>query len=155
MTALNNDVMRNLFISILLIVPNLCLAQAYSTTYEHNAFLVKDVDRAAAFYLDILQLEEIEVPGAPETRRWFSLGGSLQLHLIEGDNSRLIHDKSVHMACRTSNLDALMAELRKRNYPFESWQGEKNTFNVRADGIHQIYLQDPDGYWLEINDTPR
>jgi len=23
----------------------------------------------------------------------------------------------------------------------------------RVDGVHQIYLKDPDGYWLEINDA--
>jgi lactoylglutathione lyase len=147
--------MKRLFICCFLILPGLCFAQDYTINFEHNAFLVRDVDKAASFYLDILKLQEIEVPGAPETRRWFSLGGSLQLHLIEGDNAHIVHDKSVHMACRTSDLSALISELRKRNYPFESWQGEKNNFNVRADGIRQIYLQDPDGYWLEINDTSR
>jgi lactoylglutathione lyase len=25
-------------------------------------------------------------------------------------------------------------------------------FRSRIDGVHQIWLQDPDGYWIEIND---
>ena len=128
-------------------------AQDHSVVFEHNAFLVADVNRSAEFYSDVLGLREISVPDAPETRRWFSLGDPLQLHLIEGQNGNLVHIKSVHMAVRTTDLDVLMKVLRSRNYPFESWQGDKNTFNVRADGIRQIYLQDPDGYWIEINDT--
>jgi len=24
---------------------------------------------------------------------------------------------------------------------------------VRPDGVRQIYFQDPDGYWLEVNDS--
>jgi len=24
---------------------------------------------------------------------------------------------------------------------------------TRPDGVHQIWFQDPDGYWLEINDV--
>jgi len=139
----------------LLMLPYISIAQQYETTYEHNAFLVSDVNASADCCRSVLRLTEIEVPDAPETRRWFSLGGSLQLHLIQGDNSSYVPDKSIHLACRTSDLGAMIEELRKRNYPFESWQGEKNTFNVRGDGIRQIYLQDPDGYWLEINDTAR
>jgi lactoylglutathione lyase len=23
----------------------------------------------------------------------------------------------------------------------------------RPDGVHQVYLQDPDGYWIEVNDN--
>ncbi|RYF13836.1 MAG: VOC family protein, partial [Flavobacteriales bacterium] len=24
---------------------------------------------------------------------------------------------------------------------------------LRPDGIHQLYLQDPDGHWIEVNDA--
>jgi len=34
---------------------------------------------------------------------------------------------------------------------YSDWQGKPNTINARADGIKQIYLQDPDGYWIEVN----
>ena len=26
------------------------------------------------------------------------------------------------------------------------------TSPVRPDGVHQLYFQDPDGYWIEVND---
>lgn len=46
-----------------------------------------------------------------------------------------------------------MEFLRSKNVKFENWPGEANTTNTRPDGIKQIYLQDPDGYWIEINDN--
>jgi lactoylglutathione lyase len=30
--------------------------------------------------------------------------------------------------------------------------GRKTCGDNRVDGIKQIYLQDPDGYWIEVND---
>jgi lactoylglutathione lyase len=26
-----------------------------------------------------------------------------------------------------------------------------NKINIRADGVKQIFFQDPDGYWIEVN----
>ncbi len=130
-------------------------AQDFTITYEHNALLVKDVIKSAAFYREIMGLKSIPVPDAPEVRQWFSIGNGLQLHLIQGDNSSMVPNKSIHIAYRTSDLDALIAVLKEHSHTFYSWQGDKNVFNVRADGIRQIYLQDPDGYWIEINDTPK
>jgi hypothetical protein len=46
-----------------------------------------------------------------------------------------------------------MEHLEASNVPFENWPGEAGTTNSRPDGIKQIYLQDPDGYWIEVNDN--
>jgi hypothetical protein len=42
--------------------------------------------------------------------------------------------------------------LLKDQWPFEDVAGNKNKITTRVDGVHQIWLQDPDGYWIEIND---
>ncbi len=34
---------------------------------------------------------------------------------------------------------------------FDDWTGKKNRIQHRSDGVDQIYIQDPDGYWIEIN----
>ena len=34
---------------------------------------------------------------------------------------------------------------------YSDWPGKSNTVNVRPDGVKQIYLQDPDNYWIEVN----
>jgi len=41
--------------------------------------------------------------------------------------------------------------LEKNNIAYEDWAGTKNSITNRKDGVRQIYLQDPEGYWLEIN----
>ena len=36
---------------------------------------------------------------------------------------------------------------------YENWAGEKSAVTKRVDGVQQIYFQDPDGYWIEVNDA--
>ena len=43
--------------------------------------------------------------------------------------------------------------LTEKGVPFENWNGEKSKLNRHAIGFQQIYLRDPDGYWIEINDV--
>lgn len=119
---------------------------------DHDAILVKDVAASAKFYSEILGLKEIPNGGLPDHIRWFELGEKVQIHLIESEDLPEKH-KGVHMALNTSNLPELMDFLRSKNVSFENWLGEKDTTNTRPDGIKQIYLQDPDGYWIEINDN--
>ena len=42
--------------------------------------------------------------------------------------------------------------LAKLKIPYEDWPGGQNKITIRADGIRQIYIRDPNGYWIEIND---
>ena len=45
-----------------------------------------------------------------------------------------------------------MGLLKEKNVYFESWNGKKNSFEKRWDGVKQIYFQDPEGNWIEINE---
>ncbi|MDR5591935.1 VOC family protein [Christiangramia sp. SM2212] len=119
---------------------------------DHDAILVKDLDASAKFYSEILGLKEIPNGGLPDHIRWFELAEKVQIHLIESEDVPEKH-KGVHMALNTSKLSELMEFLKSEKVPFENWTGEKETTNTRPDGIKQIYLQDPDGYWIEINDN--
>lgn len=119
---------------------------------DHDAIQVKDVDASAKFYAEILGLKEIPNGGLPDHIRWFEFGNKVQLHVIESKDLPEKH-KGVHMALSTSKLEALMDLLKKKKVPFENWSGEKDITNTRPDGIKQIYLQDPDGYWIEVNDN--
>ena len=117
---------------------------------DHDAILVQDVNASAKFYGELLGLKEIPNGGLPDHIRWFQLGDKIQLHLIESDELPEKH-KGFHMALNTSDLEKFMLFLKEKEIPFENWSGEANTTNTRPDGIKQIYLQDPDGYWIEIN----
>lgn len=49
-------------------------------------------------------------------------------------------------------MERFIENLKAKDYPFESWGGVKGEVTNRVDGVKQIYIRDPDGYWLEIND---
>jgi len=51
------------------------------------------------------------------------------------------------------SVEAFIPGLKKNNIPYENWAGEKSDVTLRVDGVKQIYFQDPDGYWIEINDA--
>lgn len=93
----------------------------------------------------------METPkGIPNTIRWFYLSDKTQIHLIQ--SKELIRmPKGIHISFATENLDAFIKHLKERNIPFENWYGVSKTTNMRGDNVEQIYFQDPDGYWIEIN----
>jgi len=35
---------------------------------------------------------------------------------------------------------------------YSDWLEAPYKVHIRKDGIRQIYFQDPDGYWIEVND---
>lgn len=146
--------MQRLFTLIFILqFPTMMNAQnIFEIHKDHDAILVEDVDASAKFYSEILGLKEIPNGGLPEHIRWFELSNDVQIHLIESTDLPQKH-KGVHMALNTPRLEELMDFLKKKNIPFENWSGEKGITNTRPDGIKQIYFQDPDGYWIEINDN--
>lgn len=119
---------------------------------DHDAIQVSDLEISAEFYKNIMGLKEIPNGGLPEHIRWFQLSDKTQLHIIENKEEIKKH-KGVHMAVNTDLLPAFMVHLRNNNIHFENWPGEAGTTNTRPDGIKQIYFQDPDGYWIEVNDN--
>jgi catechol 2,3-dioxygenase-like lactoylglutathione lyase family enzyme len=84
--------------------------------------------------------------------QWFSLGGNQPLHLIQTEGE-VIHNKTVHIALRLSHFEAFTDYLHGKKIPFSNGPGAPNTVSARVDGVRQIYLQDPDGYWIEINNA--
>lgn len=117
---------------------------------DHDALQVSNLEASADFYGKILGLKEIPNGGLGDHIRWFQLNDRVQIHLIES-GEEIAKYKGVHMALNTSNLEQFMDFLRKNEVHFENWDGEANTTNTRPDGVKQIYFQDPDGYWIEVN----
>ena len=143
----------NIFIVILLCISLSSFSQSFNLKYDHTALLVSNLDESAAFYTNILQLKEIETPGNNPILRWFSLGNNHQLHLIKLENDGVKLHKAIHFSLNTTNYDAFLKHLDYKKINYTNWPGDSKTPNVRADGVRQIYLQDPDGHWIEINDA--
>ncbi|WP_324720374.1 VOC family protein [Salinimicrobium sp. HB62] len=124
---------------------------AYSLSFNHIALSVKDVDESVEFYQKLLKLEEIKNTASDSKTRWLSLNEEKQLHLIPRPDSEIKINKAVHFALSTPNLDPIISKLEKLKIEFYDWKDNRNKIHVRKDGIKQIYFQDPNGYWIEIN----
>lgn len=118
---------------------------------NHIAVYVENIEESGAFYREVLGLEETEEPFKDGLHLWFNLG-KITLHLIAGLSENLIFKKRNHLCLSVADMDGFMDRLKEAGIPFESSKGVKQAANVRPDGIRQIYLQDPTGYWIEIND---
>lgn len=84
--------------------------------------------------------------------RWFGIGGVTALHITEGDFGDTRLNKQTHFALCVDDFDGFVAELRAEGVKFWSWSENTGEVTSRPDGFHQIYLADPDGYWVEVND---
>lgn len=124
---------------------------SFHFAYNHLALSVRDVDRAAEFYMNVLKLPEIINRSKIEGVRWFSFADGLELHLISTIKENVTINKALHLALSTSNFDAFVKTLDAKRIAYSDWPGNPNKVNLRADGIKQIFFQDPDGYWIEVN----
>ncbi|MFZ1229702.1 MAG: VOC family protein, partial [Saprospiraceae bacterium] len=75
----------------------------------------------------------------------------IELHLISTIKERVKINKAVHFALSTKDFDKFIQNLDGKKIPYSDWPGTPQKINVRADGIRQVFLQDPDGYWIEVN----
>lgn len=119
---------------------------------NHIAVHVSNLNSSKEFYQKIVGLTEIEEPFKDNLHAWYDIGGGAALHIIEAANVPTQISKVNHLCFSMKDMDGFIKTLQETNYPFESWVGEKSKVTVRVDGIRQIYIQDPDGMWLEIND---
>jgi len=142
-----------LFLPLLLSLNGLMRAQdtSFKFSVNHLALSVKDVNRSAEFYMKVLKLPEIVNRSKIEGVRWFLLGDGRELHLISVIKETVTINKALHLGLSTANFDNFMKYFKELKIPYSDWPGKPNTVNIRADGVKQIFFQDPDGYWIEIN----
>lgn len=143
----------SLFLVVISLIGVLRAQEANNTffTFNHLALSVNDVNRSAEFYKDVLGLEEITNRTKMEGIRWFALGEEKELHLISILKESVTINKAVHFALTTPDFDAFIKTLETRKITYSDWPGTEGKINIRADGIRQIFFQDPNGYWIEVN----
>lgn len=126
-------------------------AQKKAPVLNHVALYVVDLKKSAAFYQNIIQIDTVPEPFHDGKHAWFKVGEYSTLHIIEGAKEPVVQDKSHHMCFSVPSLEEFIARLEKEKIYYTNLKGDGKTPNVRVDGVKQIYLKDPDGYWLEIN----
>jgi catechol 2,3-dioxygenase-like lactoylglutathione lyase family enzyme len=110
---------------------------------QHCSLVVQNLERAAAFYRDILGLTEIEIPSTFKPAglqvRWFRLG-SQQIHILLGTENQALSQQ--HMALQVDNAQAARSWMKEKGIEIEE--------AVLIPGADRFFLRDPDGNLIEI-----
>ncbi|WP_317047663.1 VOC family protein [Pseudotamlana agarivorans] len=131
---------------------NMQALQMFTFSINHIALSVKDVDKSVEFYKKVLDLQEIKNTASNSKTRWLLLGEGKQLHLIPRPDAEIKTNKAVHFALATTNIEAFITHLEKLKIDYSDWIDTPNKDYIRKDGIKQVYFQDLNGYWIEVND---
>ena len=121
-----------------------------SYAFDHVALSVSDVVVSASFYEALFGMTNIIDRDPIDGVRWLSMPGGGELHLLAVVEGEVTTNQAVHLAIKTVNFDALMAKIVEMNVEYTTWLGEGPGVTERDDGTRQIYLKDPDGYWIEV-----
>ncbi|MEY4812490.1 MAG: hypothetical protein RLZZ462_1363 [Bacteroidota bacterium] len=127
-------------------------AQQSKAHINHTAIYVVDIQKTGDFYSNIIGLDTVPEPFHDGKHIWYSTGAHTMLHVIAGATAKKDYYKNQHTCFTVSDFNQFIKKLQALNWPYEDVAGNKNAITTRVDGVHQIWLQDPDGYWLEIND---
>ncbi len=117
--------------------------------HNHVALHVKDIAASTKFYRDVMGLEPVAVPDSLKAiRSWFKLGTDQQIHLLAGRDFDVKNDRNgSHFALFVTSITAAEKYLTQHKMSFHK--------QVRFDGAVQIYVADPDGYLIELNEVKR
>ncbi|MBE7174969.1 MAG: VOC family protein [Mucilaginibacter polytrichastri] len=122
-----------------------------SPVFNHAALYVKDLKTTTDFYRNMLGLEQTDEPFKDGKHSWFSLGSG-KLHLIADETAAPESvNKNTHLCLSVPSLPDVIERLKKNGVKYGDWGGKPGQITTRVDGVLQIFLQDPDGHWLEIN----
>jgi lactoylglutathione lyase len=120
---------------------------------NHTAIFVIDIKKSAAFYKEIFGLDTIPEPFKDGKHVWLRTGPGVSLHIIEGATAKKEYFKNQHTCFGVASVESFVEVLKKNKIAYEDVRGKEMSITTRPDGIKQIWLQDPDGYWIEVNDA--
>ena len=126
---------------------------AQKPVLDHIALHVYDLRVSTRFYQQIMLLDTIPEPFHDGKHTWFTIGGKAQLHLISGAPANVVKAKNSHLCFRVPSIDEFIKRLTASGIQYEDWPGKPNSVTTRNDGVKQVYLRDPDGWWIEVNDA--
>ena len=115
-------------------------------TFFHNNINVLDLDKSVKFYKKALGLEVTKEFHAPDgSFKLVYLGDGTTPHSLEltwlrdMDRPYDLGDNEIHLAFTVDDMDAALAHHKEMNCV---------CFENESMGIY--FIEDPDGYWLEI-----
>jgi len=115
---------------------------------NHLALHVADVGVSSTFYREVLQLQSLPRPAFDFPGAWFRIGIDQELHLI-GER-----DAPVHSAGRGNHFAIMVDDIDAWEHHLDAIGAQRRPRQTRPDGAFQVFLPDPDGYWIELCTPP-
>jgi catechol 2,3-dioxygenase-like lactoylglutathione lyase family enzyme len=113
------------------------------TGIHHYSVLVSDMERAVAFYRDVMGLQEIGIPNtfapAGARVRWFQLGDQ-HIHLMPAAQADPISPR--HVAIAIEDAQAGRAYFQSKGVPTRE--------DIKIPGADRFIISDPDGNNIEL-----
>lgn len=124
---------------------------------NHVSRIVADAEESRKFYQDLLGATILNRPNFPKPGFWLWLG-NVQLHLIQSPNAAIeaAHAPGIatgdvnHISFEVHDFAAVEEKLKKLGAPYK-----KNRVPEGGSVIHQLFMTDPDGHYIEICDCNR
>ena len=126
-------------------------------TINHVTLVVQDLEASREFYCDLLGMDEVDRPGFSFGGKWFQAGDT-QIHLIlehdesgpAGENTSIQQKSSRnhHFAFEIEDGRAAVKVFEDAGIPLMAGPQE------RPDGAFQVFVNDPDGYVVELCSPP-
>src|SRR5205085_3652539 len=125
---------------------------------DHVTLVVRDLERARHFHVNVLGMREIRRPAFSFAGLWFQ-AGTTQIHLIleyegSGPASNLLPaaqrtPRTQHLAFEVDDAAAAFAHLQAMDVPVIAPP------KPRPDGYLQVFVADPDGHVVELCSPPK
>ena len=110
---------------------------------QHCSLVVQSLERAAAFYRDVLGLTEIEIPStfkpAGLNVRWFCIGAQ-QIHILEGAETQ--PNSQYHLALQVDDAQAARSWMKEKGIEIQE--------TVLIPGADRFFIRDLDNNLIEI-----
>ena len=121
---------------------------------DHVTLVVKDMAATRRFYVELLGMREATRPAFSFPGQWFQAGATLIHTNLESDetgpagNGAWMKPRGHHLAFLVDDCRQVGEELKRAGVKFTSPPKQ------RPDGAWQLFIQDPDGYLVELCSMP-
>jgi catechol 2,3-dioxygenase-like lactoylglutathione lyase family enzyme len=112
---------------------------------NHFTIVTDDVERTAKFFVDTFGFEIGPAPSLDFPVVWLYCGGTAAIHVVDRGRAE------IHATGRVDHFgfDATgYAEMKAR---IDASGANMMEQNLAAIGLHQIFVESPDGVWIELN----
>ena len=147
--------MKNIILSFITFFGIILSVQSQNNLkYDHQALPVNNLKITGDFYRDILGFKDIPtLVGTKDSHRWLANYEGKEIHLIFSNDEIQKTPKQIHMAFSPLDFEKFINHLKMNNVVFTNYKLKAGAVQVRKDGIKQLWIRDPQGYWIEINST--